>query len=379
MDQFPPPDVSGIRVVGRRRVEPDGWDHALEGLDGPFFHCHGNAVFAGSGPNLSPCFLEAFQGSELLGMAAAAILTPRWPLFSRFCKEAVILALPATRTGGAGRERMILAAFEKSLKAMGVFKVRVQGDASRNSAEVLSSLGYATTERYDFSIDLSPGVDALRASLPRKRRGKLRKAMANGLTVEPREDLDGVVEFLELHDDAMRRKGVGVSNRLARSERVHRLLIASGRTTLLVCSQGGNRVGAIIFGRFGRGAHLLHSGSSLEGNRLNAPVLLIWRMIEMLVEQGVESAGLGGVTIAPGHDAGTDGLYRFKRDFGIEPVLQPSGVKVLSRPGAAGDAVRTGGKRIIRRALAGGRRAPGTAPEGPAGAEATRISRPVSE
>jgi hypothetical protein len=336
-----------LRVQGRRQVDPAAWDRALQELGGSFFHCHAQAIHESARPNASALFLEAFEGARRVGMASATVLQPRQPVISRYCREAHFGGLPATCDGTPEAERDVLAAFEAWLSRRGVFRFHVGGLASRHSARVLGQLGYTLSGRHEFYLRLPPDIEATWASLRGERRNKIRKARGHGLVAEPEATAEGLRALRSLNREALDRKGVELGSGGGEpSPGLLALLDNPARATLLICRREGVPLAGLIFGTFADHACTLVSGSTREGNRYGAPVLLRWRMIELLTGRGAAWVNLGGVAVPSGVDPQSDGLYTFKRDFGAEPVWQPSGVKEAPGVGRLLDSVRQRVKRL---------------------------------
>ena len=151
-----------LRVELHGQVDERGWADRLGNLGGTFFHSFEHAAYESEATNARPIFLEAFRQDILVGMAAGILCTPRLPVLRRVGKEAWFNALPATRDHDAIEQEAVLAAFERRLRGLGVFRIRVAGCDSRNAQGVLADLGYELSGQLRV---LSPPLPQCRAEL----------------------------------------------------------------------------------------------------------------------------------------------------------------------------------------------------------------------
>jgi hypothetical protein len=340
-------EASDLRVDVHNRVDNRIWAGRLAELGGSFFHCCEHVDYEAEAARGGPLFLEAFRGETLLGVAAGVLTTPRLPVLARLCKEACFNALPATRGQDAREEQAVLAAFEASLRRLGVFRVRVQSCDSRNAEAVLSTLGYQLSGRFEFHLRLSPVVEHNWAALRSERRTKIRRAMKRSLTVRISDRHEDVGTLLRLSCEAFRRKGMPVRPSAEAVDHLFANLVGTGRAKVLVCSHEKKPLGALLFGTFAGQACTLMAGSSQEGNRLAAMPLVYWELIRHLTERQILTLNLGGVSMEPGQVPATNSLYAFKKDFGAEAIFQPCGFKTIRGPGSVLDAVRSGVRKLV--------------------------------
>lgn len=321
--------ITNLRVTFRRQVSRDEWNSALLALGGSYFHCHCQALYDASASRFPPVFLEAFDIRERVGMATATLWISRLPLLSRYCRTASFSSLPAVRPNGVSLEQAVLNAFESKLRTFGVFRIQVQSRFSRNSVGVLAPLGYCTSPRYEFYLPLSNDLKTNWSALRHNRRNAIRNALKSGLDVVRQSNRLGVAILLKLHCEALVRRGIFISNCDQQIDPILNYLIETSRADVLVCYRDNVPLGALMFGIFESHACTLLSGSSCEGNKSGANVLLRWKMIELLTERCVELVNLGGVALQPGESVKTNGLFAFKKEFGADPVAQPSGEKTF--------------------------------------------------
>jgi hypothetical protein len=350
IERVMPIDRAGklLRVEVHYHIDDRLWAHRLDEFEGSFFHCYEHVAYESEAAKGRPIFLEAFRGDSLVGMAAGVLRTPRLPVLSRLCKEAWFNALPATRGHEALEEQEVLAAFERRLRRLGVFRIRVEGCDSRNAEAVLTALGYQLSDRFEFHIRLSPDVEQNWATLRSERRTKIRRAMKQSLSVRLANQREDVKILLDLGCEAFRRKGIPVGPTDEGADRLFRYMFETGRAKVLICDHEEKPLGAMLFGTLNGQACTLMAGSSQEGNQLAVMPLVYWELIRHLTEQNVLILNLGGVSMTAGQDPATNSLYAFKKDFGAEAVFQPSGVKTFRGPGSGLDALRAGFRKLIR-------------------------------
>jgi hypothetical protein len=340
--------VDTLRVVCHDRIDLETWNTRVSELGGSFFHCHEHVSHEAAEASGRPVFLEVFCGNTLVGIAAGVVRTPRPPLLSHLCKEAWFNALPATRGGDALEEQAVLAACERAMRRMGIFRVKVDGCDSRNAAAVLSALGYQQSERFEFHLRLSSVVEQNWANLRSERRTKIRRATKESLSVRVGDGLEDVWTLINLSCEALQRKGMFAVAAGRSRDSMFQNLFKTGRTKVLICSNHEQPIGALLFGTFDGTACTLMAGSSGEGNRLGAMPLLYWELIRHLTEQHINTLNLGGVLLEPGQSPASNSLYAFKKDFGAEAVYQPSGLKTFRGPGSGLDAARAVVRKLLR-------------------------------
>ncbi len=353
--QAPPPPAAPTvgRVECLFEVDAGEWDRLVTDLGGSFFHCHAYTLYEAAQANTRPLFVKVHApGGECVAAATAAVITPRrWP-FARYCKEVLFDALPATRDRTPEAVTAALAAVERALRRLGVFRVQVHAYASPLSGQVLPGLGYDLRERHEFYVDLDKPIDQVWDTLRSERRKKIRKAIKAGVRSVEENSPAGLRLLWDLHREALLRRGIEVAPTDEQVERMQRLLLDSGRAKILVSYDGAAPVGALLFATFGTEACSLLSGSSVAGNRCAAPSHANWTMMELASAAGAKTVNIGGASAEAGEGEGQDGLFAFKRDFGATPVPQPAGSKLLPGAGQVLDRVRGWLKRGRRPTVA---------------------------
>jgi hypothetical protein len=330
-------------------VAPQEWDRLVVECGGSFFHCHAHTVCESAHFQTTPLFLKLRdQHGQPVGVASAALSAPRrWP-FSRYCKEALLFSLPATKNPSPEGVVAALQAVEGELRRRGVFRIHIASLHSPHSEQVLSALGYSLLPRHEFILGLARPLEAVWDGMRSERRSKIRKAIKAGVKSVEDNTEAGLRLLRQMHVDALARKGIHVPAD-DHTGVIARTLFATGRGGLLVSYEGQTPVAAVLFGVFDGMACTLLSGSSPAGNKCAAPAHARWTLIELARARGARVLNLGGAAAAKGGGGG--GLYTFKRDFGAEALFRPAGSKMLSRRGALLDRLRGWLRRLRKPAL----------------------------
>jgi lipid II:glycine glycyltransferase (peptidoglycan interpeptide bridge formation enzyme) len=280
------------------------------------------------------------DAGQCVGLCIGRIARSKvWP-FSRYCGYGMLLCLPATRQGQAGSERAFMVALADALRRDGVCSLQVYSHDSPNSQEVLGSLGYGLSERYEFYLDLGPDLDQIAAGFAGERRTDIRKAEKRGVQTRLENSSKGLELVYGFFGQSMRRRQIQGYDALAETEvAVRQEQLREGRGHVLVSYLAGEPVNAALFGLFNRRAYYLASGSAEAGLRCCGPAHLIWTAIKMYKEQGAVCLNLGAALKSQ------PGVHRFKRDFGATMVPQPIGTKAIALVGSTLRRV----KRLVRR------------------------------
>jgi lipid II:glycine glycyltransferase (peptidoglycan interpeptide bridge formation enzyme) len=167
-------------------------------------------------------------------------------------------------------------------------------------------------------IDLTAGVEALRAGLKRKHRQYVNKAERDGVAIER---FDGTVsaermapalaDFNRIYADTARRAGF-VARQPFYYERVWSLFAPTGRVRLSFATIGGERVATIFHFTCGDRVVEAYGGMTEAGAEARANYLLKWAAIAGFAEDGYRIYDLWGLA--------TGGIRKFKEGFGGEEI-----------------------------------------------------------
>ena len=328
--------MTQFRTSVATQVDRATWDDRVAAFGGGFFQSYAFAVYEAANAGAQPLFVTVENSAgEPMAFAVLALSSPRvWP-FSRYCRTATLGALPLVRDSSVELQRAALAAIELELARRGVFRLYVAAFDSPCSAEVLRGGGYTLSDRAEFYLDISRPLEALSEGLKGGRRTDIRKAEKRGVVSVISDRDDAQAALTRLQAASMERRQVSHStDGAALAERLRADLVRAGCGVLMLSELHGEAINAALFGVFSERAYYLLSGSSPDGNNAAGPVHILWTAIQHLRERGVTMLNLGGVGLPAEKGDPNYGLYRFKKNFGADPVVQPSGVKTLSKHGA---------------------------------------------
>lgn len=167
-------------------------------------------------------------------------------------------------------------------------------------------------------IDLTVGVDALRARLKRKHRQYVGKAEREGVTIERFEgsaSIDAVTQalsdFNRIYHFTARRAGF-VARAPAYYERVWATFAPTGRVRLSFATLAGERVATLFHFTCGERVVESYGGMTDAGADARANYLLKWAAIADFAERGFGVYDMWGLA--------TGGIRQFKEGFGGEEI-----------------------------------------------------------
>jgi lipid II:glycine glycyltransferase (peptidoglycan interpeptide bridge formation enzyme) len=215
--------------------------------------------------------------------------------------------------------------------------------------EQLRLAGFGTAERSiqprsSIRVDLAPPLDKIRAAFSTGRKGRIRTAERDGVTVRV-GDKDNDVELLHrtLTATAQRKGDFGIH-----TAGYYRALVNAfgDDARIFLGEHGGDVVSAQLVLAFGRNGIYLVGSSNAEGLRLHAAHLVQWHAIQWAKERGVTTWDMWGIADARGRleliekrgAPVTDGeKAKLEREASTDPLDSLLGFK----KGWGGDVVRT--------------------------------------
>ncbi len=229
------------------------------------------------------------------------------------------MRFPAYPLGGEALS--LVAACEAEARRRGCLRVEFCGAGQPDAVAALRPKGYRVRADIEYVLDLSVGVEALRARMRADQRRNVKVSRTRGVVVTRADTREAVqaLRALQLQVAARRgARGESVSIRGAhRYEVLYETLVARGLVRLYLAHLAGEVIAAAAVLHFGRRARLVHSGTSPAGLTARAPTAVLWRAMEELAEEGGALFSLG--TEAPGaqdpHSA-AHGLHLFKVGLG---------------------------------------------------------------
>ena len=184
---------------------------------------------------------------------------------------------------------------------------------SRDNRKILSDAGFRrVAEGYaTIWLDLSHGLEELRANMHAQWRNKLTQAERRKIDVMVGQDERQFEWLYDNHASHMAAHGYrGPSPELLRALRAH--APQNQQPQLLIAQQDGEPVAAVLLTVHGNSATYLVGWSGDAGRRMRAHNLLLWHAVEHLKAAGIRWFDLGGI------NAEAPGVANFKRGMGGE-------------------------------------------------------------
>ena len=160
------------------------------------------------------------------------------------------------------------------------------------------------TQGFAGELDLTNGADQLRAGFHHKWRNRLRKSENSTIDLSESGDLGWILAREPEHRLANRYKGYP-------TDFVQALCRRPNSWKLLQAKTGGTPIAGALFLIHGSRATYQIGWSNPKGRALNAQNLVIWRALEILIQNGVAGLDLGLIDTK-----NSPGLARFKLGTG---------------------------------------------------------------
>lgn len=318
-------------------VDPAEWDGALQGTNATCFHAARWQSFASTSvAGRTPLFLKWCDaaGSPVAWATAAGIGTHSF-MASTFRRTLLLDALPAVVSEDSPATYDLLSVMLADARDRGFVELQLEGYGSEVDKEALEVLGFSTTPRFEFLVEVGDGETACWDGMESKRRNKIRRARRDGVKVLPLGPTAAADAFVHLQKETtarIRERGGAIGDPPP-PEVTHRRLsrLADGELGMLRAAQvDGAIVAVAAFGCFNGRAYYLESAASEAGLRAQAPSLLLWEAIAELADHGFETLNLGGCSgLAEAPESPEHGLFVFKRDFGATIVQSAAGKAIL--------------------------------------------------
>jgi hypothetical protein len=162
---------------------------------------------------------------------------------------------------------------------------------------------------FGHTLDLTVGLERLRASLAGAVRRNLRKAEESALTIEISRKWEDLLKFYALHMRTRRRHGVPPQS-VRFFSNIHEHLIKRGLGFVVVAALQSRRIAAAVFLRAGRKAVYKFGASDERFQLRRANNLVMWEGIKQLMDEGAHALHFGRTSTE------NEGLRRFKRGWG---------------------------------------------------------------
>ncbi|PVY78319.1 FemAB-related protein (PEP-CTERM system-associated) [Tamilnaduibacter salinus] len=244
----------------------------------------------------------AYRGSTLCGVLPLTYI--RRPV-----GRGVLVSLPFCDVGGtlAGDEVVHHALIEaaRGLAA----DCGLNGFELRHRGAAIPGDGETAPIKVSMQRALPGDSDTLLGQFKAKLRSQIRKAEKNGLTGEVRTDVSALDAFYPMFAENMRRLGSPVHG----IDWFRELLAAYGdRFRIGLVYYGDQVVGGGIVLMNARSACIPWASTLPEYNRLAPNMLLYWRLLSHVCDDGAEWFDFGRSTLG-------EGTYRFKKQWGAAP------------------------------------------------------------
>ena len=170
--------------------------------------------------------------------------------------------------------------------------------------------GVETGQKVSLLCPLPASADAMMAGFKPKLRSQIRKAEKNGLTASLSRSADALSAFYDVYAANMRRLGSPVHSRRWFAA----IAAAYGDDMILgLVWKGSTVVGAGLVLFSGTQAVIPWASTRVEYNPLAPNMLLYWHLLSHACDRGCVQFDFGRSTYG-------EGTYRFKRQWGAEPV-----------------------------------------------------------
>lgn len=265
-----------------------------------------------------------------LGIAVAIKSWSTIPYIGRFSTRLDIETYPAVRDGDVDLTRSMIKQLMGFAKKGGYRRLTIQSYGTPIMVPDMAHLGFTTTPRIEFILDLTMSETELLKRLSEHHRRKIKKAKKYGLSFEEFCTLDAMRRFRNLQvcsrDRRMQRgEYTGMLDDAYYEDLGKSYFEKNLGRVFLMTHENQSVSGAFITIYEGR-AYYVYGGSNDEGFKMDAPALLFWKIFSRCRELGCREFNMGGVPAsAVNPEAKSHGLYRFKSGFGGQRVMCLSG------------------------------------------------------
>lgn len=316
---------------------PSSWDASVADLGGTVFQSVAWGRFQREVQGCEPVFiLLQDESGDPLGAQLGLFRKSKHPLLGIFLKSMETASYPVVAGTDPDLLRKAITETERVARKLGCSRLSVGSNFSGNTQLSLADLGYSTTERIEFVVDLTVTEDALWSGMKKDQRDRIRRLSRDGVEYQTTSLLEDMQALSVVRQTALERRlerdqGFGLPSDGNYYEMLHRALVQSDAAKLLLARQRGVVVAAILYATFGMKAYSIFSGSTEAGYKLSAQTGLFWYAVTAFKRDGFLVLDRGGVPAAAANEEHElNGIYRFKHRLGTTPVRCVSGEKVLS-------------------------------------------------
>lgn len=326
--------MSKLRTVSE--VDVSTWNELVRASGGTIFHAAEWATYAkAEQPNAVPQFYSLVEDDgSVSGAALGFHAASSRMVAAQFSGQSWLDALPAVRDRSPATAAAFVGKIEEHARRGGDVELRVGSFASPGTEAILAPLGFSTSQRFEFELDITQPEKALWDGMDYKRRKNIRKAMKCGVQIKEMPPEEGVAHLRRLQEASFERvtarggpalvqPGSGANDPILALTKAGLGRVVGGFVDD-VC------VSASFFTSFnGLAYHTLsgHDGKALE---TQAPTLLLWEMFLRLQGEGVERLNFGGCSASAVEETSPEhGVYSYKKAFGGSRLECANGEKTL--------------------------------------------------
>lgn len=191
----------------------------------------------------------------------------------------------------------------------------------------MDECGYQSEQQCTFRLDLEKPLVELWEKLEKRTRYSIRKARKNGIKIEVSSSGPTIQEYLRLHKETCER--AFLTPNLSLLSGIWDILAKSGKAQLFMAKCDELPVAGVMCLLYKDKIWYFSAASSTRLERMNAPTLLLWDIIEWAHNHEIRSLDLCGALCSPDRSSPQYGPYLFKRGFGGELVRACEFRKVL--------------------------------------------------
>jgi len=297
------------------------WKQWEAELGGNIFHSQAWAETQRTATSRPLFFSWHDRDGQCLGLAVGVETWSSRPLVGRFLKQLAFETQPIAKEDRRDLMQTMMGQIIAHAKKKRYRKLDLESYMARVDIADLDLGDLTTNGRIEFIVDLNRTNEQMVKGLSSHHRRKLKKANKHDLELHEASTMDALREFRQLQ--VMSR-----DRRLKRGEEIG--ILDDSYYEILGQKYFSNQLGRIFILRsegrplstafvsiYGGKALYMYGGSSDEGFRKDAPVLLFTQIFERCRELGCTEFNLGGVPAeSVDKEEASHGLYRFKSGFG---------------------------------------------------------------
>lgn len=325
-----------MKLTASDAVPSDQWNAQVEEMGGTIFHTSVWAAYrVAANPNGSPYFFtwDDDQGQRMGVAMGFREKSPR-ALMSRLTRRLSLATLPVVREQNPQTLTQCVELLVEHARGSGYVYLDIDSFAAPASKDTLQALGFETTGRIEFELDLTRTEDDLWTAMEHKRRKNIKKAGRKNVTLEEPPPAEAAAHLRRLQGESARRiverGGRDITFQGSGPRDPVEILLEAGVARLVCACADGQVESAGLFTAFNGLVYHTLSGHSRVGLEAQAPTLLLWETLKRYKAEGMKRLNFGGCSAdAVNEDSPEHGVYQYKKDWGGNVLPCTSGRKVL--------------------------------------------------